>query len=561
MGAAEWLRHRLRDARPRPASVTRDAPAPLAPADDDSAPEEIPPLPQAVYIYFVDILPRGHAGRTASILTKTRLLWELGGQRSLIVTAYDSSQLDDISHDLRARGLLADGVTAASLHDFFPDPTELDPLDHHRPFEEPGLAAIADPQSGQHHFFRHGLHVLTKRLDYAGRPIVVDQFDGARNRTSSQDFWPNGAVRRTVFFDRFYQVARQELLHRRDGSVRLSIWWAVDPVTKVRTPERVTEFDLHGRPVRYLADYAEVIHACLDNLIAGRPAFLISEARRVDAWVLGYRRPNVRQIHVLHNAHLRPPYDDIHRIRPIYAPSLTGRNVDATVFLTQRQLDEARQHFGAELRGTVIPHSVPALPAVVPPVARDPKLVVMVARLDQQKQVDHAIDAFARVLRQVPDARLEIYGRGALTSQLQARIKRLGVSGSVTLAGFTDNPALAYRRAAVSLLTSKYEGFGLVLVESFQCGCPVVSYDLRYGPSDIITDGVDGYLVPPGDVAALAGAIVKVLEQPELAAAMSRAAIVAARRFSERAFVARWSALFNRLSPVAEPAAPDSVQQ
>ena len=54
MGAAEWLRHRLRDARPRPASVTRDAPAPLAPADDDSAPEEIPPLPQAVYIYFVD---------------------------------------------------------------------------------------------------------------------------------------------------------------------------------------------------------------------------------------------------------------------------------------------------------------------------------------------------------------------------------------------------------------------------------------------------------------------------------------------------------------------------
>ena len=204
---------------------------------------------------------------------------------------------------------------------------------------------------------------------------------------------------------------------------------------------------------------------------------------------------------------------------------------------------------------------MPALPAVVPPVARDPKLVVMVARLDQQKQVDHAIDAFARALRQVPDARLEIYGRGALTSQLQARIKRLGVSGSVTLAGFTDNPALAYRRAAVSLLTSKYEGFGLVLVESFQCGCPVVSYDLRYGPSDIITDGVDGYLVPPGDVAALAGAIVKVLEQPELAAAMSRAAIVAARRFSERAFVARWSALFNRLSPVAEPAAPDSVQQ
>lgn len=86
--------------------------------------------------------------------------------------------------------------------------------------------------------------------------------------------------------------------------------------------------------------------------------------------------------------------------------------MDATVFLTQRQKEEAEAHFGPQPGYVVIPHSVPT-PPPAPPVARDPKLVVMMARLDQQKQLDHAIDAFAQVVHEVPDARLEIYGRGA----------------------------------------------------------------------------------------------------------------------------------------------------
>lgn len=514
--------------------------APLAPP-----PPQVTP-PDGVYVFFVDVLPRAHAGRTASILTKTRLLWEHAGVRSIIVTAYDSSQLDDIGHELRAKGLLADGVTVASLHDFHPDDTELSPVRTERPFEEAGMSWVQDPDTGLYLFFQHGVHVLSKRLDHAGRTIVRDTYDRSHARHRSDEYWPNGTIRRTVFFDRFYGVARQELLHRRDGSVRLSIWWAVDDLTYVRTPERVTEFDAAGRPARTLDGYPEVIHACLDALIGDRLGFVSCEARRVDEWVLGYQRPNVRKIFVLHNAHIRPPFDDIHRIRPIYAPLLTSPDADAKVFLTQRQKQEAEAHFGPHPSYAVIPHSVPTPPPAAP-VERDPKLVVMMARLDQQKQPDHAIAAFARVLREVPDARLEIYGRGVLAPELRKQIERLGIGQSVTLAGFTDDPGLAYRRAALSLLTSKYEGFGLTLVESFQHGCPAISYDLRYGPSDIITDGVTGYLVPPEDQAALAQRIVHALRHPQLLAEMSLAAKDRAAAFSEEGFVARWCALFDRL--------------
>ncbi len=518
-------------------------------------------LPDAAYVFLVDVLPRNHAGRSGSILTKTRLLWELAGQRSTIVTAYDSSQLDDISHSLRERGLLADGVTAASLHDYFPDSTTLADGDFSRPFEEPGMTWIEADEAGQFLFFEHGRHRLSKRVDYAGRTIVLDWFDGARNRTRSDEYWPNGVQRRTVFFDLFHQVARQELLHRRDGTVRLGIWWAVDPVTKVRTPQRVTAFDSQGRPERVLDSYYDVIHASLDGLIGDRPAFLTCEARRIDEWVLGYTRPNVRQIHVVHNTHLRPPYDDVHRIRPIYTPMLTSPAVDATVFLTHRQKEEVEAHFGPSPRNVVIPHSVPAaVPG--PPVVRDPHLVVMMARLDQQKQLDHAIAAFAQVVAAVPDARLEIYGRGVLAKALQQQIVRSGLTRSVRLAGFTDSPATVYRSAGLSLLTSKYEGFGLVLVESLQYGCPVVSYDLSYGPADIVTEGVNGYLVPPGNKRELARVIIRALSDPARLETLSRAAEQSAARFSEAAFVARWAELFTSLARTfPEPAAgPDPTR-
>lgn len=506
-----------------------------------------PRLPCAEYVFLVDVLPRNHAGRSASILTKTRLLWQHGGVRSTIVTAYDSSQLDDIGHQLRARGLLADGVTLASLHDYAPDDSTPPAGDFHRPFEEPGMTWIEDDAAGQFHFFEHGRHRLSKRIDYAGRPIVLDWFDGARNRTRSDEYWPNGVQRRTVFFDLYHGVARQELLHRRDGTVRLCIWWAVDPGTKVRTPQRVTTFDEAGRPQRVLESYYEVIHAALDGLIGERPAFLICEARRIDEWVLGYRRPQVRQVHVLHNAHLRPPYDDVRRIRPIYLPLLSSDAVDATVFLTNRQRAEAEAYFGSHPSYHVIPHSVPD---VTPsdPVARDPRLVVMMARLDQQKQLDHAIDAFADVVRKVPDARLRIYGRGVLAGALDQQIRRLGLGGNVSLAGFTNDPTAVYRGAALSLLTSRYEGFGLVLVESLQQGCPVVSYDLAYGPADIVQHGVNGYLVPPGDKIAMASAIVEALTNEQQLAALSAASPGSIERFSEAAFVQRWGELFGVLA-------------
>src|SRR4051794_7931549 len=93
----------------------------------------------------------------------------------------------------------------------------------------------------------------------------------------------------------------------------------------------------------------------------------------------------------------------------------------------------------------------------------------------------------------------------------------------------------------------QYEGLGLVLLESLANGCPVVSYDIKYGPSDIVRDGVNGFLVPRKGQKKMAARIVNILTDPELRRRLSQAATEISTKFSEQAFVARWSELFGTL--------------
>lgn len=499
-------------------------------------------------IFAVDGVPRVHGGRTTSILTKARLFKEKAGKDSILVTLYDSSQIDDLAHEFTERGILSEGLTLASLHDFYPDYTEFTGVVVEHPIEEVGLQHRLNSDKGTYEYFDNGVLIMSKRFDYSGRLIVRDHFNGARTVTQSDEFWPDGSYRRQVFMDLYYGVARQELSFRHDGTLRLNVLWAVNPITRVRSPERVTLFDAEGRPERVLPNYEEILHSCLDELVGDQPAFICCEARRIDPWLLSYHRSNVKKIFVLHNAHIRPPYNRIGQIRPIYRPLLDRRHdVDAVVFLTEAQRADAEAHFGHTDGFYVIPHS--AAPAALDPqVVRDPNRIVMMVRLDQQKRLPDAIKAFALVHRDFPACRLEIYGRGPEEAALRTLIESLGLAGSVILAGYTNDPSSVYQSAGLSLLTSAYEGFGLAVLESLNNGCPVVSYDLRYGPSDIISHGQNGFLVTNGDIAALADQIKAVLADPELLHQLSEAAPMAAGAFSEDAFVARWSGLYNTLS-------------
>ena len=142
-----------------------------------------------------------------------------------------------------------------------------------------------------------------------------------------------------------------------------------------------------------------------------------------------------------------------------------------------------------------------------------PPVVLGGGRLVPQKDFATLLRAFARLRGERP-ARLMILGEGEGRAALSALAAQLGVAADTALPGFVANPFAYMSRAGVFALSSRWEGFGNVLVEAMACGCPVVSTDCPHGPAEILQGGAHGRLVPVGDDAALASALLATLARP-----------------------------------------------
>lgn len=142
-----------------------------------------------------------------------------------------------------------------------------------------------------------------------------------------------------------------------------------------------------------------------------------------------------------------------------------------------------------------------------------PPVILAAGRLTAQKDFATLLRAFAGVRRRRP-ARLMILGEGALRAELERLAGALGVASDVAMPGWAPRPHAYMARAAVFVLSSVWEGLPLVVVEALAAGCPVVSTDCPSGPAEILGGGAYGRLVPVGDAAALAEAVVAALDEP-----------------------------------------------
>jgi glycosyltransferase involved in cell wall biosynthesis len=220
--------------------------------------------------------------------------------------------------------------------------------------------------------------------------------------------------------------------------------------------------------------------------------------------------------------------------------------LDALAVLTEKDLVEYREHLGDGARVECIPNAVTPLDGPISDLSS--KTILAAGRMRRQKDFGRLIRAFALVAAEHPDWRLKICGGGPRMEALQEAVAKLGLESNVELSGPVRNLGPELSNAAMYALSSRREGFPMVLLEAMSKGVPVASFDCPTGPREIVRDRENGLLVPHQDVPALGAAMNELIEDEELRRRCSAGALETAERYSIEVIGARWEELLAELS-------------
>lgn len=220
------------------------------------------------------------------------------------------------------------------------------------------------------------------------------------------------------------------------------------------------------------------------------------------------------------------------------------RKFDKFVVLTQ----EDRGYWGELPNIEVIPNAAMFLGDAYSDVSH--KRIIAVGRLDYQKSFDRLIEAWVWVQQtnKFSDWQLDIFGQGEWQEMLQRMIEERKLGETAHINRPTSQIGKEYARSSMLVMSSHYEGFPMVMIEAMACGLPVVSFDYKCGPKDIIQDGINGLLVKDGDIEGLANAMMRLMENEEVRKDMGCHARRVTETYSEASVMKRWMELFNSLT-------------
>ncbi|WP_313409963.1 glycosyltransferase [Aeromicrobium sp.] len=460
-------------------------------------------FPSGTWFSVVGNVRLGAGGQTRMVLLRHRLFLAAGVDLP-IVTYNPVPSYEPIRAGLLAEGLLVPDSRMVNLHEDL------------RERDLSALPEITDPAT-------------------ALPPSTGSAYESALEVHDIIEDVEDGYVWRVRHLDADGTETTWEYL-RPDGST-----YAFTPADVMEGDTRVLDHD--GRTVMAGDGLGDLWRWWTRQLVpADGPVFLVSDSRYVAEELGLLDDPRIVLMHQMHNPHLRGERRWDSAFEPSYASSLEHLDrLDALNTLTERQRRDLRLRFGDLPQLHVVANPVEAVDVPSPAPVRVPGRIVVIARLHPQKQLDRAIDAFALVAPRHPTATLEIYGDGDEEERLRARARERGVADRVVFHGHVSDAAERLWEADLAWLTSRFEGYGLFILEARMRECPVLAFDVPYGPAEQINSGVDGILVPAGDAARLAHATLELLADRERLEAMRPRARAGAIAHGHEGFLADWA--------------------
>lgn len=299
---------------------------------------------------------------------------------------------------------------------------------------------------------------------------------------------------------------------------KVKVWFAEDEVKSPSILKKVLwlrNYIKNDRPDVVIAFMLEVYCVTLASLIGVSVPVISSE--RIDPHFFGRAKGLLRWLLLRRTTHL---VVQTVRIKDFYSAKLQSRT-------------------------TIIPNPVTDKVFSLTPTLKQ-KRIITVGRLAYQKNYPMMFRAFAKVHHDFPDWQLVVYGNGPQKEEIRGVIERLGMEGHIILAGKSDHVVEEMNKSSLFVMSSDYEGMSNALLEAVCVGLPVISTDVS-GAKDLITEGVNGYIVPVGNERALTLALSSMLSSPEKMDEMGRQSKALAPRFREEQIVGQWEGLIKKV--------------
>jgi glycosyltransferase involved in cell wall biosynthesis len=257
------------------------------------------------------------------------------------------------------------------------------------------------------------------------------------------------------------------------------------------------------------------------------------------------------------------PIGALHNHPPACSTKLVWKGVQSIAYGQLESVVALTQETAAWLKQNTITRRIDVIPNPVLQVlpengpkiepaelcGRDRRILLAVGRLNRAKGFDLLIGSFASLAQRHPDWELVILGEGLERRKLESQVKAEGLASRILLPGWAGNLASWYKRADAYVMSSRVEGFPNALIEAMAHGLPVVGFDCDTGPRDIIRHGLDGFLVPAGDLQGLTDSLNRLMQHADLRHQLGASASEIRSRFSIDAVASMWENLFSELLP------------
>lgn len=311
--------------------------------------------------------------------------------------------------------------------------------------------------------------------------------------------------------------------------------------------ERIVLHDIavSGNPFLYVKNYFSGIRNTINNV---KPDIIIVCDDGLKAFflptILGTSIPIVYERHVSKNIEIGKNFG----IRKLIVAKLKMKTMDllAGSFTKFIVLTNGNRNEWRSKNVQIIPNPLPFYPDEKAALLN--KKVIAVGKQSYQKGYDRLLKSWQNVHEKHPDWQLEIYGKLDASQGLEQLAESLEIENSVRFFEPSNDIQEKYFESSIYVMSSRFEGFGMVLIEAMACGVPCVAFDCPYGPGDIISDGKDGFLVENGNTDNLAEQLNLLIEHPVLRIEMGQQARENVQRFLPHHIMMQWDELFKSLA-------------